>query len=332
MALKIIDVPSVLHSGYGTSFGKRASYKGIPTGGLYTLVSVVAQAASSGDLIALVWDSPTNRRDFLPEYKSTRNPDPVIRFANKVSYKYFKNITSNCYKFEGYEADDIAYNIVEQYKESQFYIELYTADYDWAHNIFSDRQELYPANSNLCRVTKNNFEGIFSDSNCSMKFNALTVKKILFGDPSDHVPRFNPDPLDSESCFKAFINFCDKNNLDYREKDSFLHFVNTFKNAFKSETVTELLNRAEVMFPRKINTEIILSQSKLNVQAFSKLCSLIGCVKICKRLNIPFYEDMGEEQNNLKFLFEEEKGLAKTRAFTLPPEGEFAKADRRAFI
>lgn len=332
MALKIIDVPSVLFSGYGTSFGKRSYYKGIPTGGLYLLANVIAQAIRNSDLIALVWDSPTNRRDYVPEYKSTRCRDDTVRFANKLSYEYLKNASKNCFKIEGFEADDLAASIVEYNKEQNYYIELYTADYDWAHNIYSNRQELYPANSNICRVTSENFNSIFSTSKCSMVFNAITVSKILFGDSSDHVQPLNPKTLSNQDCFKAFVLFCDKNKIDYREKESFLKFINHFKKAFNNETYQELINRTEVMFPRITPEPLIIQSSQIDGKAFIKFCSVVGCKSICNKLGLSFIEDMGMEQDRVKAMYENETGIRKTYNYTLPPKESFEKVERRAFI
>lgn len=322
MAIRIIDVSAALKAGTENTFGRDATYKGIPTGGLYNLATHIANSFLNSDTIVLCWDERTNRRDFLPEYKSSRNPDNAQRFARKMSYEYLKRSVPNSFKQVGYEADDLAASLIHKYvnKEVCHSFDLYTTDYDWAHNIKNDFQRLVPLSKNVGLVQKGNFKDFFSVANCDVPFNSITAYKLFTGDTSDGVPVIKLDDTSPEKMFNDFIHFCDKNEFAYYDVDSMVSFIVEIEDKVSSEVFQEILNRCEVLYPRII--DLTLDFTPVDISMFKRYCSLIGARSVCKRLGIDMIEDMGEEQEAVKAMFENENIMRGTTHFSKANEGK----------
>ena len=76
-----------------------------------------------------------------------------------------------------------------------------------------------------------------------------------------------------------------------------------------------------------------LSFDQINPESLSKLLSLTGCKSICKGLDIPFIDNMGELQEELRKKYIEELGqTSKTRLFAEKPVEEVLQIkDRGGF-
>lgn len=316
--LQIIDVSSYLYAGMGTRFGSTAQYRGIPTGGIYGVLQQVAIAIRSKDIPVLVFDSATNAREILPEYKGSRSRNPKIRFQNDLIHRYIQPALNNTFKVEGYEADWIAYNLAEKYRDnSKLGFSYRTVDYDWCHNIVSERDIMVPAIGGYAEVTKDNFERVFSTREYRIPLNALTAKKCFIGDKSDGIDPFKYNgSYSNEDLINIFVSFCSNNGLDLREKETMEIFINEFKEEF-GDSATTLRNRAEVLYPRKldnldlINLEIVQKDLKL----LSTVCSITGCKSIANRLGIEFHKDMGELQKEIAMEYQQKYGIEKTQLF-----------------
>lgn len=333
--INVYDVSAYIYAGMNTNFGKKAKYSGIPTGGIYNLMRAIASAIKNKDIVVLTFDSWTNASSILPGYKGGRSRVADVRFQVDLAYQYLKNTVPNCYKFEGYEADWIAASVFDEVVAMKdFYISGYTVDLDWAHNIVNEKTQLLPASTNFYLVNKDNFEQIVWNKNINIPFNTITFSKVLFGDASDGVsPMYVPGKYDLESLFKIYCQFCIKNGLDNRLKSTALNYVNTFKEHFGEKAYDELLKRIDVFYPRPLPNRGTLSFDQINPESLSKLLSLTGCKSICKGLDIPFIDNMGELQEELRKKYIEELGqTSKTRLFAEKPVEEVLQIkDRGGF-
>lgn len=303
----VIDVSAVLYSGLTGNIGN-FMYKGIPTGGLYQLGMQVAQALTFGRFLIMVWDSRTDRRDLIPTYKAGRSPNPKIEFWKNISYRYLHNVVENSFKVEGFEADDLAAELLDIYTNERSY-DLITSDYDWAYNIKDYKTRITPVNTNLPLINHINFSKILDKANTgNLVFNTICMYKVLYGDTSDHIEPFVNSKFSNETIYKLFINFCVENNLDIRIKPSAQQFALTYRNLFSESSYKDFKNRIDVVYPRRQielgNPNLTLKAQNVNYTDLKLFCNLIGSKKILRAIDEEFVEDLGSIHNELRIEWE----------------------------
>ncbi len=317
--LEIYDVSTFIYSGMGTSFGAKAKYKGIPTGGIYNLMRTLCYALKYNNTPVLVFDSWTNVKTFLPEYKGGRSRNPDVRFQTDLVYDYLKDVVPNCFKIPGYEADWIAAAVFEYgTKVEPQYVEGFTTDRDWAHNISCELTTIYPANKRGIYITKNNFESVCSTPYIKVPFNTISFYKVLFGDKSDNVPvLYTGGDYSVQDLFNIYIQYCKKNNLDNRLKGSALDAAEFFRSVLGELIYKEIVNRIEAIYPRELQQQLTISKDTINKDSLKKLLSLTGCKSLCTKMGIDFIDDMGQLQADIKERYLKELGqVAETRVFS----------------
>lgn len=330
----IIDVPSVIHAGAHSGFRGRAMYKGIPTGGVWLLLEHIIGYSYTGRQIVLCFDSPTDARNYIPSYKSDRNPNPSIRFQVKLAYEYLKDAMPNVFKLPNMEADWVAASVCKKMENVNIEIDMSTVDDDWAHNITPKGNVfLVPPRSDLGMISARNFQAILSENGYEVTLNTISAKKVFDGCKSDHIDALeNSCDFSNLKLFKAYKTFCKKNGFDTTDKNSMVSFATEFKDAIGIKMQKDILDRSEVIFPR-IDTSVVISYDKINKQNFATLGSLIGCRQLLKRSGISFYEDMGELQSRVKQMYDMECVHSKTHVFSeTKPEGAIALPDKGGIL
>lgn len=315
--LNVIDCSVFFH--YGTKSTFNATYKGIPTAGIYQLLSLIADLINTNQDIALCFDSRTNRKLLLPDYKSSRVGDPKVSFQAKLTYEYLKDVFPNVYKAENFEADDLAYTIVQnEYRDAPAGISLITSDYDWCHNI--DKYglvELLPATENVCLVNCDNFSDVLSTDTVRIPNNAITAYKTIFGDDDlSRNKRFYCNAASPEELFNAFKVFVKNkgySDFDMRRKEVMLEFVTLFSSLFNNEELELFKKRIEVFYPRYCKALSRVKYNSINKNALVDLISITGCKSIARKLKVDFIEDMGSEHERVKKMYLDEHQTNKVR-------------------
>ncbi|HVV15207.1 MAG TPA: DNA polymerase [Candidatus Paceibacterota bacterium] len=118
--LVILDTHAILHRAFH-ALPDFASSKGVPTGALYGLVSMLVRIASDlkPDYIAAAFDlpKPTHRHLAYDKYKSHRpKTDDALVAQIEQSREVLKAFGIPLYENEGFEADDVIGTIVEEMK------------------------------------------------------------------------------------------------------------------------------------------------------------------------------------------------------------------------
>ena len=119
--LVLLDSHAIIHRGYH-ALPDFASSKGVPTGALYGLSSMLIGIIEkfNPDYIVACYDlpQPTYRHEAYKEYKAGRKKsDDELVEQIKLSRKIFENFNIPMYDKPGFEADDMLGTIVEQTKE-----------------------------------------------------------------------------------------------------------------------------------------------------------------------------------------------------------------------
>ncbi len=319
--IKIFDVSNIVYAGSSTKYGKTLSYNGIPTGGLTQLLYRLLVCTRSNITPVLCFDSPTNARDILPEYKASRPSRPEIRFQTDLAYEVLSSTMPNVFKVPNMEADSIAFNLIETNLPliKDQYFALVSDDKDWSHNICSERVELQGATENGVSINYENFCDVLSTENGKVELNCISAYKVFFGDPSDNIGRLKVVGLESigdgpvaqrRRLFEIFKVFCKKNKINPRNKESISIFLD---NVPLDETMTQsMLSRADVIYPKKAddpNKFRIDINNKFTVNQIEKLMQMTGQKRMCEKAHIRFNPDLGpfqdelRERYNLKYKF-----------------------------
>lgn len=324
--MDFIDVSSYMYAGMTNNFGSKASYNGVPTGGIYLLLLKIAASIKYNETCVLLFDSPTNAREILPEYKGSRSRNPKVRFQGDMCYKYLKPVVANCFKIPGYEADWLGFNVAEKARKNPDILGMTfrTVDYDWCHNIVTKYDTMVPAAKGYMEVYSANFEKSFSGVNFRVPLNSISAKKVFFGDSSDNIEPFN-GAMSNEDLMNTFIQYCKVNNLDPRELDSMYEYIDKFGDILGD---TEYLKRrAYIIYPRKMKdtSSLEISYTPIEAKNLSKICSLFGCRSIADKLGITYYEDMGDLAKEIKREYQESYMYNKTELFQQKLEERGAK-------
>lgn len=319
--LKIYDASGVIYTGQYNGFGSTASYKGIPTGGLFLLLQKIGECVQRDVPYIVAMDSPTNKQFILPGYKGSRPRDPKILFQNKLFYKYFGETSENVHKIEGKEADTlIAKAVVDNYRNGEQFIDIYGADYDLAHSI-DDRGMVrsMPVNSNVGAITRENFESMFSTRDIRVLFNSISMYKVLMGDNSDRVKPIEHQ-LPPDKLFNLFLGLSIKDGYTgdkLKSMECVDNFILKATPLLGPEGIDEIRRRVSVVYPNEHLVDKDLSYKGVinQTEALSIILSITGCRRLADRLGIRFYEDMGEMQEDARRMYTECHEVNKTRHF-----------------
>jgi DNA polymerase I len=179
----LIDGSSLLYRSY---YGLRPLYtaKGVPTQAVYGFCRAIKKLEDDFDpkYMVVVWDSKgkTFRNEIFKEYKATRQPAPSDLFEQKEKIiEFLKLVDIEQVSKTGYEADDLLYSIVEDYKKDD--VVLICPDKD-LQQMISDHVVVFDP------IKKE-----WIDHNSFVKKRGFAPEKLnfyhsLLGDSSDNIP------------------------------------------------------------------------------------------------------------------------------------------------
>lgn len=205
----IIDLDNVIHTSKAGKF-VQFNYRGFPNGGVYRVFQLMNNIGVFKDpevKVIFVSDTKHNtRKELAPlEYKRHRsnktNKQLVLDKAMRLQKEYLSEVLTDAgftvLSKDGFEADDIMFNIVKHYawKEgyplanNQMMIMLHTSDLDWcgamglANNVF---MKSTAGNSPVAKITD------FNDHTVVQKYTPYEVylQRACFGD-NDGYAGFN---------------------------------------------------------------------------------------------------------------------------------------------
>lgn len=137
-------------------------------------------------------------------------------------YEILENAGHNCYRIEGYEADDLVTNICQKTKDSFDYTLIQTPDKDLAINIDTKVALVrYKSGKGYTPIIKENYSSIFqAEFNCNIPYNSILLFLASVGDKSDKVKgisKFGP------KAFDKLINSMNirKNDIESKLGESF---------------------------------------------------------------------------------------------------------------
>lgn len=188
----LLDTHAIIHRAYHALPPDFATSKGMPTGALYGLMSMLLRIVEDlkPDYLIATRDLPgkTHRHDVYADYKGTRvqiEPDLVtqLEYAPKV----FEALGIPMYSLPGYEADDMLGTIVKQISpRSDIDIIIASGDMDTLQLVEDEHVRVYTLRKGL------NDTIMYDEDRVRERYGfgpeRVTDYKSLRGDPSDNIP------------------------------------------------------------------------------------------------------------------------------------------------
>lgn len=225
--------------------------KRIPSDGISFLFNVIASYGAYDEIVFCFDRNPTYKKYLMPRYKDGRSYNDNIERQKRIAEYILEDCGFNVISVEdyhsnfddeeeyngfGFEADDIIFTLAKKYEKEYDRIYIHTNDRDLAISV-TDKVQIVPATSTGVHITKSNYDTTVNKK-LRLKYNTVSVNKIVDGCSSDNIPRLKPDVLRS-AVIQAFSNVsCE----EYLGDDEFV--LNIFRTAFPAA-----YRQARVVYP-----------------------------------------------------------------------------------
>lgn len=286
--LYIFDVSGVVY--YGTTGAMSYVYKGMQVGGIKALTGRLTAALAEHADVLLAFDSRSFRKDLLEVYKGDRIPNRYVGAQLDLLLEMLEKAGIPCYKFDGYEADDIISWAVKEFRSSYENICIYSNDFDIAHNV-QNRVYLKPIDNKSNIVTYKNFMYAVSRKEDIM-FNTINAYKVFCGCSSDRIPAIKvSEHYTPISIYKRFCRFLNENNIYSYDATSDPRTVAIFANTvglFNESDKQEIYKRIQLVFPASKPDVTIkpISLDAINKEVYSWLLAIVKDYPAAKSLRI----------------------------------------------
>ena len=243
--LVILDAHAILHRAYH-ALPEFASSKGVPTGALYGLASMLIRIIGDlkPDYIVAAYDlpGPTYRHEAYEGYKSQRKEaEPELKLQMQKSREVFQAFGIPIYDKPGFEADDIIGTIVEKLdaKRSTLNADIIIAsgDMDTMQLISGKQVRVYTLKRGLSDTVLYDEEAVKNRFGFGPEL--IPDFKGLSGDPSDNI--IGVDGIGEKTATTLIMTFGSIEEIYKKLKKD----TGAFKKAGIKERVVELLKKGE---------------------------------------------------------------------------------------
>lgn len=249
--LKIYDVSYLVNVGSKSKY-RSDTIMGMQCGGIIFLMEKVFLHLKEGHAVALAFDSRCDKKELFAEYKATRSRDMSIYVQNQILFDFCKRMGLPVFKRDGYEADELIFNIVQKNYKFFDHVDIYCHDADICCNILAPHIRCIGcANDPMINTENYPFE-IFRDE--TIPYNAILPYIVCYGKKSNNIPRLrleccsNPDDI-----FVDFLKYCKKQNISEAQRSSekfILLWALTKTKALSASDSQALLRRIKMVYPR----------------------------------------------------------------------------------
>ena len=241
--------------------------------------------------MSICFDSPSCRQDVLDGATEHEIKAAELYKANRVKVlkdEDFDNMRlvaelmdgagHNIYKMDGFEADDLISNLVDNYKDIFDYNVIYTTDADLLVNISNNvGAQRYKTRVGYTAVELSNFEEYLSkEFKCSVPYNSLMLFKSTVGDSSDNIKgirRFGP------KAFDKLVDYLSGKGIDWSEYGTYnktLDLLNSCEGYLKADQIEQAIGSLYLVRPLVIEERDLIvpdkvSDSGLREESYMKL-------------------------------------------------------------
>lgn len=269
-ALTIFDVSPFIYTGENITY-KYSRKKQFPIKGLNYFLKYLAATLATYDDVLICFDSKSFRKSIDSKYKSNRTPNPDVYAQLELLYTFLPKFGFCCLKQDGAEADDLIFTCVEKYKDKYSRINIYSADYDIAHNV-SDNVNLLAVNSNTMDIKVESFQSILK-----VPYNTITAYKLFNGDKSDNIPSLGSV---ASSLFEIYLFVIQKMNYnqDYSKTREFMEDLlnHIYPNYLDDSDIEIIRKRLDLVYPKMIDVGYNFQPSNINTIDLSGFTSFLN--------------------------------------------------------
>lgn len=314
--LYIFDVSGIVY--FGTTGTLSYVYKGMQVSGIKALTGRLTAALAERADVVLAFDAHSFRKDLLDVYKGDRIPNRYVGAQLDLLIEMLEKAGIPCYKFDGYEADDIIAWAAKQFRDAYVNTCIYSNDYDVAHNV-QNKVYLKPIDNKSNIVTYRNFVSAVSRKDDIM-FNTISAFKVFCGCTSDRVPPIKvSEGYTPISIYKRFCRFLQENGLATYEATSSPKTLAIFANTvglFNDADKQEIYKRIQIIFPASKPDDVKIKPvclDSINKEAYSWLLAIGKDYQAAKSIGIKTLSVPPEVDSYVKSIYD----LVRTGAYSV---------------
>ena len=303
--LCIYDVSAFVHAVNNIDMYKNELYFNYPVGGMKYFMKFLTLDLMSGNDVVVAFDSKSFRKDLSKNYKAGRPQKLSVYSQLETLYEFLPRCGISCYKMEGYEADDLIYNIVNQNKDKYLMIEIFADDYDLTHNVDEAKVKFGAITSQVNSIHCGNFSTSLVKGEV-IRFNTISAYKVFCGDKSDGLKSFTSlMNVSGKQLYRTYVALLDKMpNLSFnqiRSKEMLEWYISTVSkrgNVLMPEDIKELKQRIEIVYPveiKDVDFTITSSAKTTNKMILAQFLTMINdnvSLKHIRGYRSPLTEDM----------------------------------------
>ena len=317
--LNVIDVSVYMHAGSKGKHSKDKSYYGVPTGGIEMLMRDLSLMEQDLQTVVLAFDSDTDRRGILEEYKQNRVQNKAVAYQNIKMFELLNRAGYKCVRMAGYEADDIINKVVKDNYDKYLKIKVYTADRDLAHLVDSKgKVSLVSPVSIGTDVNKENYKWVI-DNDRIVEYNCVLPYKVLYGDKSDNVRplTFKTKGWTPETALDNFMESVKDKVGPERFSDEIVMKWWLQKivkgREIVEEDAKEIIRRMKVMYPREIKESLKHEHRSINKEVITEICTMFNLRDVAKHWGLK----MKKMDDNMKEEMFKEKSYYDAGMFSI---------------
>lgn len=281
MILDIYDVSYLVHTGTASAF-KSNSIMGVQCGGIAHLMDKVFLHISQGHSVALAFDSKNDRKEMCNTFKANRVPNPDIYMQCELLKQWCKQIGIPAFYKDGYEADEIIYNLVKNNYLIYSEVNIYSGDSDVACNILDSRFNMIGTSTTSPTFNAETYP--FSiKKGAVIQYNSILPYIMFMGKPSNNMEPIKMHTGKPMDLYENFLKFCNAQEVpEYdRSNEKWMRmWLFMAKKNLEPEVVEQIKSRMVLVYPREIpesEVQIPLSPNNtINRDELAKFLRLFG--------------------------------------------------------
>lgn len=336
--IQIFDVSGFVHTAMNTPGLMEKEYRGLPVGGIHFFLRRIISELVRGANVVCCFDGKASSKSRMPGYKGNRKVNPAVVLQCDLLYDLLREC--NIYSYRGHgEADEYVYNICEQYKGNDIYIN--GCDYDLCHNIINSNTHYHTCNSRTNNVEMIGFSNNIGSVSETVTFNTLLAYKVFCGDKSDNIPGFKSSSLNKsgKQLYREYRDLIASLGIDgetSRKRELLEAFINA---TIHDSTELELLTlRMNAIYPRNLieyypNGFEISNIKVVNLETLADHCKCLGdydSLRILYKYDVKPHEEnylvelknkyyeKGKEFAKGHFVADNNLNVAKSLSFSTP--------------
>ena len=310
--LVIIDASACVYTGMCSKRHKDKSYYGYPVGGLHYLFRYVTTALAQTSHVIVAFDSRSFRKDLLDGYKVGRKHDKRVQSQLEMAYEMLQRANVACYKYDGYEADDIIAWAVQQNVNNFLEIEMCGNDHDLLHNV--QRNVVFKSiSSNTTSVYMINFEKAI-EKGVTIYFNTISAYKVFCGCTSDKIPSLTLQcGIKGKQIYDKYIEFLRKQEIsfDYNiiTNSKLVNIFAAMSGLFTDEERLDVFNRVKLVYPAECPEGVTITGTCLKEINANEMCYMLTLFNDYESLRCLKYSKLTLAQDDINLLRKASKDL-----------------------